>query len=161
MSYEDYRLFGLAFHDIIVSYQAAIRDIMGNSDAAVMNLVGYLSENVKLRSVDVDSLKYEELVTILARQIKNMNLGKIRLEKVSQTSYLFHVEDCVWAEFTHRRKNARDITCPWGLIALSLYQLSTGEKVFVPDSEYSPTGSTTKIRPITDILNQINVDEKW
>jgi len=48
-----------------------------------------------------------------------------------------------------------DVTCPLALIALFLYQASTGNKVFVPDSRYTEKGSTTKIRPIKDITNLV------
>ncbi len=62
MSEKDYQVLGLVFHGILSSYQRAIRDTLGNSDAAILNLVDYLCENMPLKGVDVSKLGFEELV---------------------------------------------------------------------------------------------------
>ena len=152
---EDYQLFGLVFHGIISSYQKAIRETLGNSDAAILNLVDYLCENMPLKGVDVSKLGFEELVGVLSSQVDNMGLGKVVLEKKGQNSYLFRYEQCVWAELCHQGVKVYDVPCPWALIAMALFQASTGKKVFVADSEYLSDGTVTKIRPVSDISRQI------
>jgi len=155
MSLDDFQIFGLVLHDIITSYQIGIRETLGNSDTVIINLVEYLCENVKLKNVDVDRLGFEEMVTLFAIQLSKLGIANISLTKTGPQAYLFHVKECIWAEYTHSRKQETDVTCPLALIALSLYQASTGNKVFVPDSHYSEKGSTTKIRPVTDIVNLV------
>jgi hypothetical protein len=156
----DCQTLGLIFHGMISSYQAAIRDTFGNSDVALINHVEYLCDNVELEGVDAGRLGFEELVRVMAEKVGGLNLAKIGFEKVGPSSYLFRVDQCVWAETLHKRKEDRDVTCPWGLIALAICQTSTWNSVFVADLEYLPTGSRIKVRIITDIINQIIVDEK-
>ena len=155
MSKENYQVLGLVFHGILSSYQRAIRDTLGNSDAAILHLVDYLCENMPLRDVDVSKLGFEELISVLAGQVEKMKLGKVVLEKLDHDSYLFRYEQCVWAELCHQGVKRYDVPCPWALIALALFQASTGHKVFIADSEYLPDGTVTKIRPVSDISRQI------
>ncbi len=84
-----------------------------------------------------------------------MKLGKVVLEKMGQDNYLFRYEKCVWAGFCHPRMKVYDVTCPWALIAMALFQVSTGKGVFIADSEYLTDGSVTKVRPISDLSRQI------
>ena len=155
MPLNDCQIFGLAFHDIITSYQIGVRETLGNSDAVLINLVECLCENVKLKNVDIDRLGFEDLAAILASQLSKLGIADTGLTKTGTQAYLFNVNECIWAEHTHGRKKEKDVTCPLALIALSLYQASTGNKVFVPDSHYTEKGSTTKIRPVTDIVNLV------
>ncbi|MCW4048415.1 MAG: hypothetical protein NWE89_01630 [Candidatus Bathyarchaeota archaeon] len=153
MSIDDYQIVGLVFHDILSSYQVAIRDTLGNSDAAILNLVDHLCENVKMKGIEIDKHGFEDLIGILSMQVAKLGLGKISLSNIGNDNYLFRLDECVWAEISHKRKKQKDVTCPWALIAMALYQASTGNKVFVADSEYLPNGTITKIRPVSDIYN--------
>jgi len=155
MPLNDCQIFGLALHDIITSYQIGVRETLGNSDTVLINLVECLCENVKLKDIDVDMLGFEDLVAIIAGHLRKLGIADVSITETGPQAYLFHVDNCIWAEYTHGRKKETDVTCPLALIALSLYQASTGNKVFVPDSQYTEKGSTTKIRPIKDIVNLV------
>jgi len=155
MSLDDFQIFGPVLHDIITSYQIGIRETLGNSDTVLINLVERLCENVKLKNVDVERLGFKDLAAILASQLSKLRIANVSITETGPQAYLFNVKECIWAEYVHGRKQETDVTCPLALIALSLYQASTGNKVFVPDSHYSEKGSTTKIRPVTDIVNLV------
>ena len=157
MSLDDFQIFGLVLHDIITAYQIGVRETLGNSDTVLINLVECLCDNVKLKDVDIDRLGFEEMVAILASQLGKLGIADISLTETGPQAYLFNVREGIWAEYVHGRKQETDVTCPLALIALSLYQASTGNKVFVPDSHYSEKGSTTKIRPVTDIVNLVKL----
>jgi len=153
MPLNDCQIFGPVLHGIITSYQIGVREALGNSDTVLINLVECLCENVTLK--DFDRLGFKELAAVLAGQIRNLGIADVSLTETGPQAYLFHVRECIWAEYIHGRKKETDVTYPLALIALSLYQASTGNKVFVADSHYTEKGSTTKIRPVTDIANLV------
>ena len=153
MTLNDFQIFGLVLHDIITSYQKGIRETLGNSDAVLINLVECLCENVKLKGIDIDRLSFKEMISILAGQLRKLGVADVSLTETRLGAYVFHVNDCFLAEYAHLKKRETDVTCPLALVALSLYQASTGDKVFVPDSHYSENGSTTEIRPVADIVD--------
>jgi len=154
LSEENCRLLGLVFHSIITSYQKTIREALGYTDSAILNLADCLSENVPLGNVDVAKLGFEGLIDIMAERIENMKLGRVVLVKQDEGHYLFRFEHCVWAEANHKNMMKRDVTCPMALIAMALYQDATGKKVYVADSEYLRDGTVTSIRPASDISFQ-------
>jgi hypothetical protein len=151
---DDCETLGLVLHGVISSYQAAIRDALGDSDAALINLAEYLVDYVRLEGVDADSLGFEGLIGVMAERVAGLGLARLSLEE-SEPGYVFRVEGCVWAGRLHGRKTDRDATCPWGLIALATYQASTGNRVHLSDSTYTATGSKTRVMPlkgVTDLL---------
>jgi len=84
-------------------------------------------------------------VETISRISSKYNLGRVYLEALEEGGYLFHVEGCPWAPMLHKRLKRRDVTCPRALVAMALYQASTGEPVYVADSMYNSSGSVTRI----------------
>ena len=155
LSEEDYEILALVYHDIIYSYQKTIRETLGNSDTAILNLANYLCENIPLVDVEVSKLGFEGLVGVLGQMIEKMKLGKVVLEKFGDENYLFHFENCKWARYYHPRRNPSDVTCPWALIVMAMFQSSFKKPVFVADTQYLANGSITKIRAVSEVYNQI------
>jgi hypothetical protein len=155
LSEKDYRLLALVFHEIIYSFQVTVLETLGNSDMAILHLADQLCQTALIKDVDFSMHGFEELVGILAEQVEKLGIGRVVLEKLGEENFVFRFEDCIWADYVHKRLGVRDVTCPFGLIALSMFQSSTGKNVYMADSMYSETGSATSVHAVEEITNQI------
>lgn len=68
-----------------------------------------------------------------------------RFEKLAPNKYVLHVDHCVWAPHIHKELKPKDVTCPYELTAMAMFEKVLGGKVKVADSEYHQDGTTTKI----------------
>ena len=66
-------------------------------------------------------------------------------EKLTPKRYILHVDGCVWAPHIHRELKPRDVTCPFALIAMAIFEEVLKGKVKVADSEYYENGTKTRI----------------
>ena len=60
---------------------------------------------------------------------------------------MLSVEDCQFATVVHKKLKPIDVTCPYALSVMALFQKFVGEKVFVANSEYYDKETKTRIRP--------------
>ena len=109
---------------------------------------------------DASKLGFEGLVKVMALQIGKMKLGRLVLEKTSHENYLLRIEDCKWAKCYHPKRKLSDVTCPWALIVMAMFQSCFKKPVYVADTDYLANGSITKIRAVSDIANIIDWIDK-
>ena len=152
MKREDCRLLGLVFHDIIYAYQRTVRETLGSCDKAILNLVECMCQNTSLSQLCESEAGFEELVSFMARKLREMGLGELTLEKIGGEDYLLRIDSCVWADTYHPQLKSHEVTCPWALIAMAVYQIKENRRVHVADSEFTPRGSITKIQPASKIV---------
>ena len=91
----------------------------------------------------------------MAKKLGDTHLGKVSLVKLDNESYLFKIDQCIWADTYHPQMNPHDVTCPFALIALAIYQITTGRDVCMADSEFSSHGSVTKVGPRSSIMDKL------
>ena len=70
---------------------------------------------------------------------------KFRFEKLGPERYVVRVDGCVWAGHIHEELKPKDVTCPFALLAMSIFEKVLNGKVRVADSEYFKTGTRTRI----------------
>lgn len=75
-------------------------------------------------------------------------MKEFRFEKLSPKRYILHVDGCVWASHIHEELKPRSVTCPYALIAMSIFEEVLKSKVEVADSEYYENGTKTRIQPL-------------
>lgn len=139
------------FHSMLIAYQMALRDILGSGRAVfvcpVLENFAKITEATGVHLAEGQSL--DAAIQNLSKAIKASGLVKdLGLEKLGVQTYIVHVEECSWARKAHKRLNAKDLTCPLALMAMSVVQAHTANKVRATDSEYFETGTRTRIEPI-------------
>ena len=98
-----------------------------------------------------ESTNIDEAFDVLSKSFLNSEIVKeFRFEKIAPTEFVLHVRGCVWAPHIHNSLKPKDLTCPFALIAMAVYENITKTKVNPADSEYLEDGSRTKIRSFTD-----------
>lgn len=139
------------FHSMLVAYQTALRDILGTGKAVfvcpVLENFAKINETTGVHLLKGQSL--HEALRNLSRTIKASGLVRdFRLEKLSAQEYTVNVDGCIWAPEAHKKLNTKDLACPLALMAMSIVQAHSGNKVKVIDSEYFERGTKTKIKTI-------------
>jgi len=88
----------------------------------------------------------EYLVSEAYIHIKGIRIvGEFRFEKLGSERYVLRVDGCVWASHIHAELKPEDVTCPFALLAMSIFEKVLNGKVRVADSEYFKTGTRTRI----------------
>jgi len=144
----------LVFHSIIYAYQKTIRETLGSTDTAILKLIDTICENIRLLGIDFNA-GFENAVKTIIDKSAEYNLGEVTLEKIEGGGYLFRVKHCPWAPYLHKQLKPKDVTCPRALIAMAAFQASTGEIVYVADSEYSEDGTATRIEAVSTIEREL------
>ena len=70
---------------------------------------------------------------------------KFRFEKIAPKKYILHVDGCLRAPHIHEELKPKDVTCPFALLAMSIFEQVLNGKVRVSDSEYLKDGTKTRI----------------
>ena len=83
-----------------------------------------------------------------------MKLGIGVLEKLVHENYLFHFEDCKWARYYHPMRKFSEVTCPWALIVMAMFQSCYKKSVYVADTQYLDNGLITKVMAVSEVYNQ-------
>ena len=139
------------FHSMLIAYQMALRDILGSGRAVfvcpVLENFAKITEATGVHLAEGQSL--DAAIQNLSKAIKASGLVKdLGLEKLGVQTYIVHVEECSWAREAHKKLNAKHLTCPLVLIVMSIVQAYTENKLMATDSEYSETGTKTRIEAI-------------
>lgn len=126
-------------------------DILGSGRAVfvcpVLESFAKITEATGVHLAEGQSL--DAAIQNFSKAIKASGLVKdLGLEKPGVQTYIVHVEECRWARKAHKKLNAKHLTCPLALIVMSIVQAHTENKVMATDSEYSETGTKTRIEAI-------------
>lgn len=139
---------GTLLHGILFAYQKAVKDTLGTGAAIFVHLVLDIIKRVS-KSAGVSLIKghgIDEVFGKLSKIMPTTGLVKeLRFEKLSPKKYFLHVDGCVWAPHIHKELKPKDVTCPYALIAMSIFEEVVRCKVKVADSEYFENGCKTRI----------------
>lgn len=69
----------------------------------------------------------------------------VKIEK-RNPSHVLHCEGCSYAPNVHSTLMPRDVTCPWAIFAMALFQGITKRRVKMNPSEFTSSGSKTVIQ---------------
>jgi len=139
---------GTLFHCILFAYQKALKDILGTGSAVfvhpVLKTVTRISEKQGINLIKGETI--DEVFDNLSKLIEETGfLKEFRFEKLAPEKYVLHVDGCVLASHIHEELKPKDVTCPFALLAMSIFEKVLNGKVKVADSEYFKTGTRTII----------------
>ena len=142
---------GTLLHGILFAYQKSVKEIMGTGAAIfvhpVLDIIQTINEKTGINLIKGSNI--DEVFTNLSEIILTSGMvNGFRFEKLGPKKYILHVEGCVWAPHIHEELKPSDVVCPYGLIAMSIFQKTTKAKVRVADSEYTKTGTDTIIEAL-------------
>ena len=69
----------------------------------------------------------------------------VKIEK-RNPSHVLHCEGCAYAPHVHTLLMPQDVTCPWAIFAMALFQGITKRRVRMNSSEFTSSGSKTVIQ---------------
>ncbi|MFQ6068834.1 MAG: hypothetical protein ACE5KD_04735 [Candidatus Bathyarchaeia archaeon] len=139
------------FHSMLLAYQIALRDILGTGRVVFVRpaLENFAKINEATGVHLVKGKSLDEAFRNLSKTMKVLGLVKdFRFEKLGTQKYIVHVDDCIWAPETHKQLNTKNLVCPLALIAMSIVQAHSNNKVKVIDSEYFERGTKTRIESV-------------
>jgi len=139
------------FHSVLFAYQKAIKQILGSEAASafihpVLETVRKINEKKGVTLIEGKDL--DEVLENLSRNFINTGLVKeATFQKIGSERYLFRIDRCLWAKSVHKELELVDVTCPYALVAMAIFQEVTGKKVKVRESNYFVEGCETIIEP--------------
>lgn len=142
---------GTLFHNLLFAYEKAVKAILGSGEAVfvhpTLEILKRIDEKRDSRLIEGESL--EEAWSNLSNFFLHGNVVKeFSFKKVGPGKYVLRVDGCIWARHIHEELNPKDVTCPYALIAMSIFQKFTGKKVKVAESTYFKEGTETVIEPL-------------
>jgi len=142
---------GTLLHGILFAYQKSVRDILGTGSAVFVHPVLSIIKRINRRA-GVNLIKGRNIDEVFENLSKLMQttgfMKEFRFEKLSPERYILHVDRCVWAPHIHNELKPKDVTCPYALMAMSIFEEVLKSKVKVADSEYHENGTKTTIEPL-------------
>ena len=139
---------GTLLHGILFAYQKTVKDILGTGSAIFVHpVLGIIKRISKRTGVNlIKGRNIDEVFENLSKVMPTTGIMKeFRFEKLTPKRYILHVDGCVWASHIHEELKPRDVTCPFALIAMAIFEEVLKGKVKVADSEYYKNGTTTII----------------
>jgi hypothetical protein len=139
---------GTLLHGILFAYQKSVKDILGTGSAIFVHPVLSIIKRInKKTGVNlIQGRNIDEVFKNLSKVMSTTGLVReFRFEKLAPRSYVLHIDGCVWAPHIHEELKPRDATCPYALIAMSIFEEVLKGKVKVADSEYYKNGTKTRI----------------
>jgi len=139
---------GTLLHGILFAYQKSVKDILGTGSAIfvhpVLNIIKGINERASVNLIKGRNI--DEIFENLSKVMPTTGImKKFRFEKLAPAKYILHVDGCVWAPHIHEELKPRDVTCPFALITMSIFEEVLKGKVKVADSEYYKNGTKTRI----------------
>ena len=142
---------GCLLHGILFVYQKSVKEILGTGATIfvhpVLDIIQTINEKAGINMIkggDIDEV-FANLSEIMPT---SGMVNGFRFEKLGPKKYILHVEGCVWAPHIHEELKPSDVVCPYGLIAMSIFQETAKAKVRVADSEYTKDGTNTIIEAL-------------
>lgn len=149
---------GTIFHNLFFAYQKSTKTTLGASSEIFVNptidLLLHIEgqEHLKL----VSSKNLEEALTNWANfLVKAKVVGNACFAKIDKDKYTFKVEECIWARHIHKELEPKDVTCPYGLVAMALYRKFKGRAVNERESKYNPDGCETLLEALPTLSFEI------
>jgi hypothetical protein len=139
------------FHSMLVSYQLALKEILGSGQAIFVHPVitnfAKINEAVGVKLAQTKSV--EETLQDLSNIFKSAGLlRQFDFKKLGEQKYLVHVDGCAWASKVHKKLVPQGLPCPYALMAMSIFQTKTGGKIKFATSEFFENGCKTHIEMV-------------
>ncbi len=136
------------FHSILFAYQKNLKEVLGSGEAIfvqpVLKTLDRLDKEKGIHSIRGKTVN-EKLENFAKDLVTSQAVKKAEFKKNDSNNYIFCIENCVFADHVHNLLEPKDVVCPLALVAMAIYQSSTGTKVKLTESEFTPNGSTTLI----------------
>ena len=147
----DFNDVGAIFHGILFAYQKATANILGSGAAVfvhpILDIIKKISDRIGINLINSNDL--DEVFDNFSKVMPTSGLVKgFRFEKVNDQTYILHVERCAWAKHIHSELKPEDVTCPYALMAMAVFETVTKEKVKLASSKYEEEGTLTTISSI-------------
>lgn len=142
---------GTIFHNLFFAYQKSMKNIL-QSGAEIfvdptINILHKIEEEDNLKLVNSNSLE-DALQNFADFLVKSKAVGSCTYKKLGEDKYVFKVEDCIWANYIHKMLEPKDVVCPYGLVAMSLYKKFKGCTINNRESTYYSNGTETVLEPL-------------
>jgi hypothetical protein len=139
---------GTLLHGILFAYQKSVKDILGTGASIfvrpILDIVKTINERAGVNLIKGDNI--DEVFDNLSKVMQTTGIMQgFRFEKLASAKYVLHIEKCVWAPHVHADLEPEDVTCPFALISMAIFEKVLKNKVKVNDSEYSKDGTATII----------------
>jgi hypothetical protein len=139
------------FHSLLFAYQKSVKELLGSGSAIFVHPMIETLNNVE-RKRGLNLLKgksLDEAYTNLSNFfLKTGVVKEFTFQKVDSEKYVLKVDGCIWASHIHEELKPKDVTCPYALLAMAVFEKVTGRKVKVTDSIYLQTGTETIIEAL-------------
>lgn len=136
------------FHSILFAHQRIIMDFQGEASSSVLtartlHFVEKIIETASPELADAENadVALRKLADLL---VDSGFVSEAYIEKEGERCVL-NIDGCIFAEHVHSMLKPRDVTCPLVIFAMSVAQKTSGRKVKISLSEFSPLGSKTPI----------------
>jgi len=140
---------GALYHDLLFSYQRAQKLYHGQrgSNYVLQSTLNFLLRIEEQGRLDIEnSQSLEEAISKFADFLKKGKLIKsLTFEEQDQDQYTIRVEGCIFAGKVHKLVNTKDVTCPYAMVAMSLFNKFKGKPVIERESTYFEDGTQTVI----------------
>ncbi len=142
---------GTLLHGILFAYQKSVKDLLGTGAAVfvhpVLNIVKRIKERAGVNLIKGSNI--DEVFENLSKVMPTAGLVKeFRFEKIAPKKYILHVDGCIWAPHIHEELKPKDVTCPFAIVTMAIFEEVLKCKVKVADSEYYKNGTETLIEPL-------------
>jgi hypothetical protein len=141
---------GTLFHSLLFAYQKAVRDALGSGcEAFVHPMLATLrkidekrgSKLLKCESLD------EAFAALSGFMLKTGAVKGFSFRRKGK-EFVLRVDGCAWASHIHEELKPKDVTCPYALIAMAIFEKYTGEKPEETESKYFADGTETEIKAL-------------
>jgi hypothetical protein len=133
------------------AYQKSNREILGSGEKTLIHpMLATLELVYNKQKIDLTKGKtLDEVFDNFAKELEKTGYVKgVHFEKTQPLKYIFHIDNCRFAPHVHDLLHPKDITCPFAIMAETLFQKVTAKEVRANDSNFTKTGQKTIIEPI-------------
>jgi len=125
-----------------------MRDAMGHNPAQTlahlsMPIISDLTEQISPELLTAKAP--DEALDGIADLLNASQNITVKIEK-RNPSHVLHCEGCAYAPHVHTLLMPQDVTCPWAIFAMALFQRITKCRVKMNPSEFTSSGSKTVIQ---------------
>ena len=142
---------GALYHDLLFSYQRAQKLYHGprGSSYVLQSTLNFLLRIEEQGRIDIEnSQNFEEAISKFADFLKKGKIIKsLTIEELDPDQYSIRVEGCIFAGKVHKMVNTKDVTCPYAMVAMSLFNKFKGKPAIERESTYFENGTQTIIEP--------------
>jgi len=146
------------FHTLLFAYQKSVKELLGSGSAIFVHpTIETLNKIEKKRGLNL--FKGKSLDEVYANLsdffLKTGVVKEFTFEKVGADKYILRVDGCMWARHIHEELKPQDVTCPYALLAMAVFEKATGRKVKVADSRYFKEGTETIIEALAPLTFEV------